>query len=66
MLRLRLSEGLDLREYEKKFGEKISEERIKRMKKFEKAGMLEISDERIKLTPEGFLLSNAIIGEFLS
>ncbi len=66
MLRLRLGEGLDFKEYERKFGEKISEEKLSRMKKFEKAGMLEISDERIKLTPEGFLLSNAIIGEFLS
>ncbi len=65
MLRLRLSEGLDLRGYEEKFGEKISEERIKRMKKYEKAGLLCITDGRIVLTPEGFLLSNAIIGDFL-
>ena len=65
MLRLRLSEGLDLRGYEEKFGEKISEERINRMKKYEKAGLLCIADGRIVLTPEGFLLSNAIIGEFL-
>ena len=65
MLHLRLSEGLDLRGYEKKFGEKISEERINRMKKYEKAGLLCIADGRIVLTPEGFLLSNSIIGEFL-
>ena len=65
MLHLRLSEGLDLRGYEEKFGEKISEERINRMKKYEKAGLLCIADGRIVLTPEGFLLSNSIIGEFL-
>ncbi len=65
MLRLRLSEGLSFKQYEEKYGEKISEEKIDRMKKYEKAGLLRITDERIALTPEGFLLSNSIIGEFL-
>ena len=65
MLRFRLSEGLDLKKYEEKFKEKISDEKLDRMKKYEKAGLLTMKDEKIVLTAEGFLLSNSIIGEFL-
>jgi oxygen-independent coproporphyrinogen-3 oxidase len=65
MLRLRLSEGLDFGEYEKKFGSKISDDKIEKMKKFEKSGLLCIDEKGIKLTAEGFLLSNMIIGEML-
>ncbi len=65
MLHLRLSEGLCFKEYEEKYGEKIPEEKISRMKKYEKAGLLKITDERIALTPEGFLLANNIIGEMI-
>lgn len=65
MLRLRLSEGLDFEEYEKKFGEKIEKASIDRMKKYEKAGLVIIDDKGIRLTAEGFLLSNVIIGEMI-
>ena len=65
MLRLRLSEGLDFKKYEKKFGEKISDKKIKLMKKYEKAGLCTVDDVGMRLTPEGFLVSNAIIGEML-
>ena len=65
MLRLRLSEGLDFREYEDCFGEKIAQDKIELMRKYEKAGLVLIDDKGIRLTPEGFLLSNVIIGEML-
>ena len=65
MLRLRLSEGLNFAEYQEMFGEKISDDAIEKMKKYEKAGLLVIDDLGIRLTPEGFLLSNMIIGEML-
>ena len=65
MLSLRLAEGLSFGEYEEKFGEKIEEASIERMKKYEKAGLLVMDDEGIRLTPEGFLLSNTIIGELI-
>ena len=65
MLRLRLSEGLNFRKYEKKFGEKISKDKIEKMRGFEKAGLCEIDDKGMRLTPEGFLLSNMIIGEMM-
>ena len=65
MLRLRLAEGLNFEEYEKKYKETISETVIEKMKKYQEAGLLHIDDKGIRLTPEGFLLSNAIIGEFI-
>jgi oxygen-independent coproporphyrinogen-3 oxidase len=65
MLRLRLAQGLKFKEYEKKFGEKISDDKIKLMNKYEKSGFCKVDDEGIKLTPEGFLVSNIIIGEIL-
>jgi oxygen-independent coproporphyrinogen-3 oxidase len=65
MLRLRLSEGLDFAEYERKFNEKLSKTIIEKMKKYQKADLLHIDDKGIRLTPKGFLLSNVIIGEML-
>ena len=65
MLRLRLSDGLNFEEYENKYKEKIDAEVISKMEKYQKAGLLHIDDKGIRLTPEGFLLSNVIIGEFI-
>ena len=65
MLRLRLSSGLKFKEYEELFGEKISQDKIKLMKKYEKAGLCEVNEESMRLTTKGFLLSNVIIGEML-
>ena len=65
MLRLRLAEGLNFKEYEKKYNEKINESTIAAMGKYQKAGLVVIDDESIRLTPEGFLLSNVIIGEMM-
>ena len=65
MLRLRLSEGLNFKEYEKKYDKKISDDKIDLMKKYESAGLAEVDGEGMRLTPRGFLLSNVIIGEMI-
>ena len=65
MLRLRLSQGLLFEEYEKKYAETIEKAKIENLRKYEKAGLVIINDKGIRLTREGFLLSNAIIGEML-
>ena len=65
MLRLRLSEGLNFEEYEKKYGEKIAEDIIGKMEKYQKAGLVHIDDKGLRLTPEGFLLSNVLIAELI-
>ena len=65
MLALRLKRGLVFREYEARFGEKISEATLKKAMLLEKEGLCTLSDEGISLTDRGMLLSNAIIGEFI-
>ena len=65
MLRLRLADGLNFEEYEKKYGEKIAEDIIGKMEKYQKAGLVHIDDKGLRLTPEGFLLSNVLIAELI-
>lgn len=69
MLKLRLSRGLDLCELKSRFGISISPAFLKKAELFQKAGLckLETLDEKklLSLTPQGFLLSNSIIVEFL-
>ena len=65
MLALRLSEGLIFGEYERKFGKEIDEVIIKKAEKLSQTGLLTLTNERISLTTEGFLLSNTVIGELI-
>ena len=65
MLSLRLSEGFSKEKFKKRFGKDPDEEIFKRAEVFEKNGLINITDDRISLTPEGFLLSNTIIGNLL-
>ena len=59
MLRLRLTEGVDLAALSLPDGGK---ERIKKaMHPLEKGGLVRLCGERLSLTPEGFLVSNEII-----
>ena len=64
MLRLRLKEGLSLKDAEKKFS--FDKETIlRRAEKFRKAGLLETDGETLKLTGKGFLVSNGIISDLI-
>ena len=64
MLRLRLAEGLDLRELESRF--RINTDRIKKaVMPTEKMGLLITSGENIRLTDKGMAVSNSIITEIL-
>ncbi len=65
MLRLRLSDGLDLAELAEKFPEAPAEEILQSAKPFESPGLLKISGKTISFTPKGFLLSNALTAEIL-
>lgn len=62
MLRLRLSEGLDLKEYEKRGGDvNAAIEAAKGLP----SSLVSCNDNNISLTAEGFLISNAVIGKIL-
>lgn len=60
MLGLRLSEGIDLDDFPDKKNKILSKAAV-----LEKAGLITQTDNRFKLTPKGFLVSNSIITEIL-
>ncbi len=60
MLKLRLSEGLDFSTAKERFG--ISKEDILKKCRLIPGKLYEADDKAIRLTPEGFLVSNAVIG----
>lgn len=66
MLRLRLNEGLQTDRVRSRFGFDIPSEMLERARKFEKNGMVKLTENSISLTPEGFLVSNAIITDLLN
>lgn len=65
MLRLRLSDGLNFEEYRKKFNCDFPEAAIKRAKKLQSIGLVEVTNKKIAPTIKGYLLSNSIILEIL-
>ncbi|MBQ7875042.1 MAG: radical SAM family heme chaperone HemW [Oscillospiraceae bacterium] len=65
MLRLRLSDGLDVSELESRFPEVSGADILENAKPFEKPGLLRIKGETVSFTPKGFLLSNALTAEIL-
>lgn len=64
MLRLRLSDGVRFDEYKKRFGE-MPKEIVKKAEDLQKLGLVFVTKEGFSLTEEGFLVSNAVIGEFI-
>ena len=64
MLRLRLVEGLDIKEYEALYG-KLPESFYKKCSMFQKSGHIIIDSGKVRLTKEGFLLSNTVISDLL-
>lgn len=65
MLGLRLSEGIDTREFKRIFGVDFDAVFGERCDKFLRSGHLRREGERIFFTREGWLLSNAILSEIL-
>lgn len=62
MLRLRLTEGLSLAEYEKRGG--TAETVLQNIKKLPK-NLVTLKNGIVSLTPEGFLVSNSVIGALI-
>lgn len=63
MLRLRLADGIVFKNFEEIFNKKFSEKIIEKAKFFEEKNYMKIDEKSMKLTREGFLISNYIIGE---
>jgi len=65
MMGLRLLEGLDLHDFEERFGHPLSEGRLPAVKHLQKIGMIEIDEKRLKLSDRALFVSNAVIAELL-
>ena len=65
MLRLRLTKGLENNEFKKKFSYDIPQLYYKKAAKYESMGLVICTDNSIKLTRKGFLVSNELISEII-
>ncbi len=65
MLSLRTDLGLSFSEYEKKSSTKINTSFLRKCETFQKAGLLNMSNDVVVLTEKGYLVSNAIISELI-
>lgn len=65
MLSLRLDTGLQNEQFKAKLGYDIPNKYFQRAKKFEKYGLINCKKDCIKLTEQGFLVSNTIISELI-
>lgn len=63
MLALRLKEGLSFSEFEERFQKSLSPVFMKKIRKYAEMGLMEVNDFRACFTPEGFLVSNAILSD---
>lgn len=64
-LGLRLSEGLDLSGLKERYGFDLLKDRKEKIEEFQKYGLLELSDGRLRLSRKGFLLSNSVMAELI-
>ena len=64
-LGLRLKEGVDLKQVREQFGERLTENAIAALREVREEGLLEIGDDRIRLTSRGRLLSNEVFSRLL-
>lgn len=65
MLRMRLADGVDKREFCTRFGAKFDELYAEQVQKFAHMGLLLDTPERVAFTDEGFMVSNAVLSEML-
>lgn len=64
-LNLRLAKGLDLNEYKQRFGADLNEEFSEDLNRLGEAGLIEFTEDRLKLTRKGFLFSNEVFAVFV-
>lgn len=64
-LGLRLTEGINIDEFERKYGVRIEQVYAKQINKLKKLELLEIEENRLKLTKKGLPLANEAFVEFI-
>ncbi len=64
-LGLRLNEGISLARVREQFGEEMVREAMPALYEVRDAGLLDVGDDRVRLTPRGRLLSNEVFSRLL-
>ena len=64
-LGLRLVKGIDLDEYEQRFGRSLIEQYSSEVERLRETELVELSTARLKLTRKGMLFSNTVFAEFV-
>ena len=64
-LGLRLSKGIDLTEYEKRFGVDLREKHAEDLRRLEEFDLIEFAENRLRLTPKGMVYSNEVFSVFV-
>lgn len=64
-LGLRLLSGINLREHRARFGVDLGTERADDLERLQEAGLIELTDDLLKLTRTGALLSNEVFATFV-
>ncbi len=65
ILGLRLLEGIHLKEFEGRFRRDVIAYYGKRLESLVRAGLVEVADEKLRLTPRGRLLANVVFRELV-
>ncbi len=65
MMRLRLSTGISLSEYKKRFGIDFCKGKDDIIKRFSDMGFISLGEDRLSFTERGFYLSNTLLAELL-
>ena len=64
-LKLRLNEGIDLQEYENKFGVDLANEFAKDLARLTESGLIELTEKNLRLTRKGMIYSNEVFSIFV-
>lgn len=64
-LRLRLKEGVNLREHEARFGVKVMERYSDDLARLREAGLIELNNDVLKISRAGTVLANEVFGAFV-
>jgi len=64
-LGLRLNCGIDFADYKKRFGQDLMQQYAYELEPLRTAGLVEISDRRLRLTQKGMLFSNEVFAAFV-
>ncbi|HHV37730.1 MAG TPA: radical SAM family heme chaperone HemW [Candidatus Cloacimonetes bacterium] len=65
MMNLRLIQGLDLEEYQARFGEDILEVKAREIKSLKAQDLIFLEGKTLKINPDALFISNAVISELI-